>query len=1174
MITERINIMGVSIIRGAISSGKSDMCLNRISEIHKKNPDAKCIMIVPDHYSYETERKFVDFFGGIGLNNIEVLTLRRMSVNFLSAKQQNHLTASGKMMLIYKAVSSACDELLDVRDMDIKLITSMRQQGFLEVMSSLISEMKRYLITPDILFEKANALKDNKTLKNKLLALACVLDKYLSYVEESGCSDSEDDLFYLSKCIENSNDFNENTYIWVNRFDKFMPQQLCVLEALLKKGVHMTISICCPVTEYEDEREIYIQTEKTVQKVYELSQIYGFENEYTTSDSLRHLKGKDDLYKLFRYWTEDFTYPVKPNNMALFQSRDTYGEIERIACKIIDLVRDDGYRFKDIALLCGDENDYRHLIEAIFAEYEIPYFTDRKIILSNHPIAMQILSLFNILEDDWSYDSVFRYLRAGFIYKKVQRGRYKKIKPINQEEIDILENFVLKHGIRGGAKWLSENIWLSENNIVDTAFQIESEGDANDIIENLRREITSPIALFKEKTKGKKTAVEFAVALFEYLEDINLYDGLKSDITAFQKEGMLNESEQFTKIWNLILDILNQVTVALGDDKITVSEFAEYMQVGLSQCEIRTIPSGIDQVYVGSVERSSHTSVKVMFVVGAKSGTFPTGIASEGFLSNRDRCTLQEEYGVTLAPDTKKKLDEQYFKVYRALCAVSEKLYFSYSIQNEEGKSQSPSHMINDILRKFPKISVSDNLLNDPLKDGIYISSPQATIHRMLINMSDRFKGSKNQLWEIVYDWYKHQSKWKPILSLMKRADYYNERGVMLDGDIANMMYNGKITYSATRINTYAACPFQYFLKYGLNAKERDVWEVNPSNLGTYAHEVIIKFCNTVEEGADTNSDKIDRWRNLSDNKRDDIISSIISESCENMLSSDVRDKERTANIFTRMGKTISNSAILVQKTLSAGNFAENGMEYNFEEDISNNVALKGIIDRIDICRDGDNEYLRIIDYKTGKTVFDINNIYNGYNMQMVIYAIAAKIKNMNSDVSGIYYTGIRDEITELNTKKTEENIVESNKNSLILDGVTFADEDEQLQAKLLYNMDNNFFENGLISYANIKTDKKGNLKGVHSTDEINGLMKYVTDKIIKMDKEIRNGKISLSPYVTSNSNVCDYCAYNPVCKFDTNNCTPRTADTSLSKYDVWEIFKTKGAALKGNKLKGVDKDA
>ena len=169
------------------------------------------------------------------------------------------------------------------------------------------------------------------------------------------------------------------------------------------------------------------------------------------------------------------------------------------------------------------------------------------------------------------------------------------------------------------------------------------------------------------------------------------------------------------------------------------------------------------------------------------------------------------------------------------------------------------------------------------------------------------------------------------------------------------------------------------------------MWEVNSSNIGTYAHEVIRQFCDTVEDGANTNEDKIDRWRNLSDEKRDDIIGGIINESCSNLLSSDVRDKERTANIFTRMGKTISNAAILVQKTLSAGNFAENGMEYEFEEDISDAVALKGKIDRIDICRDGDKSYLRIIDYKTGKTVFDIKNIYNGYNMQMVIYAIAAK---------------------------------------------------------------------------------------------------------------------------------------------------------------------------------------
>ena len=125
-------------------------------------------------------------------------------------------------------------------------------------------------------------------------------------------------------------------------------------------------------------------------------------------------------------------YDDKPRNIALFQSRDAYGEIERIACKITDLVRGEGYRYRDIAILCGDEEEYRHLIEAVFGEYEIPYFTDRKIILSDHPIAMQILSLFSLIDEDWSYDAVFRYLRAGFIYRKETKGEYTFYNPLNQ----------------------------------------------------------------------------------------------------------------------------------------------------------------------------------------------------------------------------------------------------------------------------------------------------------------------------------------------------------------------------------------------------------------------------------------------------------------------------------------------------------------------------------------------------------------------------------------------------------------------------------------------------------------------------------------------------------------------------------------------------------------------
>lgn len=1152
--------MGISILKGGICSGKSKICLDMIERVHNENPNAKCIMIVPDHYSYETEKMFVQKFSGTGINNIDVVTLRRMAINYLSAKRLNHLTESGKQIILYKAVNNACEEIKKIDGMDMKLISAMKKPGFLDIASSLVSEMKRYLILPQMLKEQAETITDNNTLKNKLIALSAVYERYIQYVDESGCTDSEDDLFELASVIENGSDFDSNTYIWVNRFDRFMPQQLCVLESLLKRGVHMTVSICYGLN--DDENYIYESNLKTVNSIEQLAAIYGLEGELTAGESLSHLKKDSALYSLLKNWTGDTVYDLKTDDISMFQSIDTYGEIERIACKIGELIREDGYRYRDIALLCGDEEEYRHVTEAVFTEYGIPYFTDRKIILSDHPIAMQILSLFGLIEDDWNYDSVFRYLRAGFIYRK--KGSV--YKPINQSEVDILENFVLKYGIRGKNKWSDDKPWTNENDILSTAFGMKTEEKNFEVIENLRREIAAPALKFSAAVKGKKTAEEFATALFEYLCDINLYRGLKGEISSFNKKGMLNEGEQFTKIWNLILDVLDQAVTALGNEVMNISEFADYMAVGLSKCEIRIIPSGIDQVYVGSVERSSHSKVKAMFIVGAKNGTFPTGIKTEGFLSDNDRNILDEKYGIKIAPDTKKKMNEQYFKVYRALCAVSEKLFISYSVQDSDGRSISPSHIVNDIIRRFPKIKISDNLIENSENDKVYLSTPQATIHKMLINLSSRYDGDKNPLWDIVYDWYKNKGEWKKILSLIKRADYYDKRGIMLDSDIANMLYGGKVTYSASRINTFASCPFEYFIKYGLGASVREEWSVNPANMGSYAHQIIHEFCKIVEEGAESNEEKIEKWRNLTDKNRQDILEEIVNLTCENMLNSNVRDKERTAAIFKRMGRTVSYASKLVQKSLSAGNFAEYGMEFEFETDISEKVRIKGIIDRIDTCQTKDGDvYIRIIDYKTGSTNFDIVNIANGYNMQMILYALAAakimKEEGKNPKVAGVYYTSVRDVYITADATVSDEVLLDSGGNDMAMDGLSFVSEREEDRDKLFYNMDTQYIQNGEIKHLNI-VNKRTGLSGYKTDLEINGLMRHVQDTVVNMDDRIRNGEIQLSPYISnSNGGVCAYCDYKAVCKFDEKNCVGRVPE-GTSK-EAWEKMKNIGAMIK-----------
>lgn len=1146
--------MPMRIIRGAVGSGKTGICIGEIEKIHEKNPDSKCIMIVPNHYSYETERRFVEHFGGTGLNNIEVLTLRKMAINCLSAAELRYLTPAGKQMLIYRAVKDYCE---NTEITDAKLIASMKKTGFLDVMASLISEMKRYSVTPQMLIETTEKI-ENDTLKNKIMALGSIYSMYSSFVEGSGYTDSEDDIKRLSEYIAKSGDFGSDTYVWFSKFDEFMPHQLGVIEALLSRGANVTVCVNYP----ENDDGTYEQLQNTFYRIEDLAQLYGGFDVISLSQRLSHVKSRE-LRFLFENWNNSrAVFNERPENISLFESRDAYSEVEYAAGRIVDLAREDGLRFKDIAVLCGRAEEYQYIVQTVFAEYEIPYFTDSTIILSDHPIALQILSLFDILEDDWSYDAVFAYLRAGFIYEE-RDGRFL---PISQNKIDRLENFALQYGIRGQSKWLGETEWVKNTDIISTAFGEETENQSDGFFEDLRTAITAPISEFKEATSRRKTAKGHAAALFNYLERINLYAGLKTETTRLRREGKLNEAEQFTQIWNLLLDVINQTVVTAGDEKMNRAEYSEYIRAGLAKCEIRTIPSGIDQVYVGNVERSSQSNVKAMFVIGAVGGTFPDESGEEGFLSNNDRSTLGESYDIRLAPDTRKKMEKQYFKVYRALCAACDMLFLSYPLQNSEGRALRASRMLIDIYKKFPKLTVSDKLLDT--EEKIYISSPKATIHKMLINKSC---GQLNPVWEAAYEWYKKSGDWDNLLAMLDSAGRFSAREIKIDSALARELYKEKGAYSASRLNAYAHCPFGYFIKYGIGAYERREWEITPADVGSYAHVVIKKFCERVEDGAQNSADKLKRWRDLRGEGedgtapvREEILNEIIDATRENMLASETRDKERTAGIFLRMGKTIRHAAKIVHMSFKNGQYTEEGMERHFELDLGEGIAIKGDIDRLDVYNQTDGDArVRIIDYKTGKTAFDVVDIYNKIDMQPVIYAIAAReiareTLGRDAAVTGIYYNRVRDDFEKLRYGEDTAKADEKHGKARSLDGVTFIDREGD--NRVIYDMDSSIENGGRSEFLNISAENIAENDSVRTRAEIEGLMTSVKESILSMDREIKSGNISLSPYAKPMSSSCDFCEYKSVCAFDCDRRSDR--DREGDKESVWELMKEKGGGV------------
>ena len=1129
--------MSVRIITGNIGSGKTEFCIDEIEKKHNAMPTHRCIMLVPSHYSHETEKMIIDRFGGSGINNIEVTSFEKLAKELLKGTEKR-LAPPGKQVLICRAVEECVKELNKRHEeFDSRLVLSVSKDGFLDVAQSLISEMHRYTVTGEQIREKIIDEPDG-ILKQKLTIASMISDNYNRFLSDTNYIDSDEDLVRLAEKIGGY--FSDNTSIWIDKFDEFLPQQMQVVTALIDSGADITITFNTS-DEYENT---YYGTVSAIEKIKNHCPV-----SFTRLDGgMNHIKS-DDLKFLFSTWFGRETYDLPVHNAEVFEARDSYTEIEHIAGRILDFVREEKYRFRDISLICGNFESYSHIIKAVFDEYEIPYYSDESFSIADHPIAMQILSLFDVIENNWDYASVFEYLRAGFIYLKSEgksgRVKYNRI-PL--DDIDKLENHVLKFGIRGRNMW--NTVWnKGQENIIDTAFGRTSDKDTDEIssLDCLRKAISEPIEIYSTSTKQAKTAKDFCCALYEFLENINLYAGLKSELLAMAMNNATSDAQRFGQIWNLILDILDQINTAIGEHEITQAEFFTYMRAAMTQCSIRTIPSGVDRVYVGTVEKNQAINSAVIFAAGAVSGTFPSETAIEGFLSNADRERLCE-MDIVLSPTTSKKNEKQYNNVYKTLSSVTDKLCISYPVQTPDGKTCRPSRTVLDICSKLTQIRIYNDIsLSDEEIKQMYISTPKATLHKMLIN------NKRHPLWSHVNAWFTEHKEWKnQLLTISKARRDFSFREISLNPKLSADLYKGQIMYSATRLNSYAECPFRYFLQYGLKARERDEWELNAADTGSYAHEVIRRFCERID------SDENLSWAQIDDITCTEIVDEIVNETISHLDSDDLKEKERTKSIFMRMGKTVKEAAKAVRESVVSGEFLPLAYEKDINISFTENVGIKGTIDRLDVCRhDGINEY-RIIDYKTGSKDFKVADIYNRCDMQPVIYALVLRMLDDKAKISGMYYSKVRNDFASIKSNSKQSTALTQLRKNTELTGATFVDTDKDgnIEPQSADRIETEFtrinspmiFKKGVVQLGgNVRTHKCGER-----------LMETVRDNVINMDREIRGGNIEIAPLNNGGGfndgiSSCKYCPYSPACKFDEDIRTQREINEHDS--EIWAML-------------------
>lgn len=1123
--------MSIRFIYGRAGIGKSTWCINSIAENIKKDDENKLILIVPEQYTFNTENRILKSIGEPALLRTQVLSFKKMAHEVFEecgGRVKEIIKESGRNMLIHKVLNEKIESLEYFRKIS-------REQGFYEIVSDVISEFKKYNVEVDSLRNIEESIQESD-LYNKIRELSIIYEAFNEEMNE-GYIDGDDELTLLGKKLL-ENDIYTNSEVWIDEFSTFTPQQLEIIRLLARRCKRVNITLCMDNRDNsngnQDITDVFNTIKNTENKILKIMKENNISydkpinlNMINVNEGYNRFKNAPELEHIEKYF---FTYPFnsfngKCENVKLYKANNIYDEIERVAKSITSLIRSGKYRYKDISVVCRNIDDYEKITSVIFKDYEIPYFLDKKLELLNNPLIILITSAFEILFKDWSYESVFKYLKTG-------------LTGIENNYIDVLENFVLEYGVKG-YKWTVKEIisesWFNNN---------EELSEEKIFISEIMDEVRRPLLVFHNKIKGKHKVSHICKAIYEFLIDIHAFERINEWIEKFDEIGLEDKVKEYSQVEESVIDILDQAVDVMGDKDLDSYDFFKILNSGFNNEEIGVIPVALDQVNIGDVARIKGRDVKALYIVGVNDGILPASKKEEGILSDNDRNILSE-IGIELASNTRNKVFEEQFLLYTVLTISSDYLMISYPMADFEGKSLRPSIVISRIKKILPKLVEESDLYDlSSYKDKLNkVISPIPTFNELILAMRKNCdEENVEEYWREVYKWYKDSPEYEnKVKNIFKGLDYSNLKNHVNKNNLRELYANedGKLMFSVSRLEKYAECPFSYFVQYGLKAKNRKIYEFTPPDLGSFVHDILDLFTNRVKkEGI--------LWSELNNERCKEIVSNLIDIRLSEQTNSILNSSKRFKYLSQRFKRVISKSVTVMAEQIGKGEFEVFKTEFDFGnyktgEAVMLNlqddekVYLQGRIDRIDTLDLDGQTYIRIIDYKTGAKKFDLNELYYGLQMQLLVY-LDAIIKNSKYILEkqvvpgAVLYFKVDDPIIKSKKEMTTEEVETEVLEELKLKGLVLKD------AKVVKAMDRDIEGYSLVIPAAFKKD--GDFKftsDVVTEEEFTLLREYVNRKMISLCEDMLCGDIKIEPTKQANRSYCEYCDFSSICQFDTS---------------------------------------
>lgn len=1108
---------------GPSGSGKSHRIYEEIMQRAAQEPGRNFLIIVPDQFTMQTQKDLVMRSDRGGILNIDVLSFGRLSHRILEevgTKEMPVLDDTGKSLVLQKIAADLKEQLPAMGSL-------LHKQGYIHEVKSAISEFMQYGISTQDMDKLIASAEKRGALAMKLRDLKTLYRGFQDYIRDHFIT-TEETLDVLRRSLVKSKILPDSVVVF-DGFTGFTPIQNRLIQELMRVCEETIVTVT--IGEEEDpyqmdgEQKLFHLSKKTVADLVKLAAeaevtrgedvfVKGGPNRFTEAPALCYLE-----QNLFRYQYEPYT--EKQCEIRMFEALSPREEVHQTALYIRKLIREEGLTYRDIAVVIGDLEGYASYVETEFGQLEIPCFLDRTRGIVLNPMIEYIKSALQLYIRDFSYDTVFHFLRSGMA-------------DISREEIDELENYVIRTGARGYRTY--SRLFTRKTEEMQQGSGQEDTERAEETMERLnriRQQFADTVEILHMAPRAK--AGEYVDHLYDFLEQNQVQQKLLNYQQRFEQEGDLAKAREYAQIYRLVMDLLDQIYELLGEEEISLQEFADILEAGFGEITVGTIPQNVDRIVVGDMERTRLKQVKVLFFLGVNDGNIPKNASKGGIISDMDREFLIES-GTEMAPSPRQQMYIQRLYLYLNMTKPSERLYLSYAKVNSDGKGIRPSYLIDTVRKLFPQLAVEYPQNRSRLEQ---IEGRQEGARYLAEELREYADGTlreeERQDFYLMYRAYEADPEGRDRLTAAAFRRY-KESG--LSRIVARALYGRQLENSVSRVETYAACACRHFLQYGLSLQEREEFGFELSDMGNVYHAVLENFAGKLAESGRT-------WWDFDENFATQAIKEAVEGYAATYGETVLYSSARNEYAITRMSRILTRTVLTLQQHLKQGSFQPDDYElsFRFAEDLDSihvdlseeeKMHLQGRIDRIDVSEDAEHVYVKVIDYKSGNKKFDLAALYYGLQLQLVVYMNAAmeleSRKHPDKEIvpAALLYYHIDDPTIETPVELTQEQINEEILTKLRMNGVVNSD------PAVVERLDRFLQDKSKVIPVEKKKDGSFSARsGILSREELHVVSAYVDTKIRQIGREILDGKIAANPYEKGNEEACTYCAYKKVCGFD-----------------------------------------